>query len=175
MNPSIELACLLLAAPPPVAAAPETVAVPDSVQIANVLASYSLGEADLLRRAMGKKIEEEMARQRVRFLQGAKDNELDVVAAGAMFDILEKFAAYGFNRSHSAAYGLIAYQTASAASGSEAADDSRELATAVNDTRRRADTRRPVRTASGRRGSSPTRWTSTGSSSQSSTERPGAG
>ena len=82
------------------------------MQTANVLANYSLGEADLLRRAMGKKIAEEMAKQRVRFLAGAKENELDLDKAGRTFDILEEFAAYGFNRSHSAAYGLIAYQTA---------------------------------------------------------------
>ena len=82
------------------------------MQVANILANYSLGEADLLRRAMGKKIAEEMEKQRVRFMEGAKENDLDMTKAGEMFDILEKFAAYGFNRSHSAAYGLIAYQTA---------------------------------------------------------------
>ncbi|MBK04231.1 MAG: DNA polymerase III subunit alpha [Deltaproteobacteria bacterium] len=81
------------------------------MQIANVLASYSLGEADLLRRAMGKKIAEEMQRQRTRFLDGAEKNGHDAVKAADLFDKVEKFAAYGFNRSHSAAYGLIAYQT----------------------------------------------------------------
>ncbi len=82
------------------------------MQIANVLANYSLGEADLLRRAMGKKKPEEMAAQRVRFFEGVKANNLDMKKATDIFNILEKFAEYGFNRSHSAAYGLIAYQTA---------------------------------------------------------------
>ncbi len=82
------------------------------MQIANVIANYSLGEADLLRRAMAKKKAEEMAKQRERFLKGAKENGFDVQKAAELFDILAKFAEYGFNRSHSAAYGLIAYQTA---------------------------------------------------------------
>ena len=80
--------------------------------IAQVLANYSLGGADLLRRAMGKKKAEEMAREREKFLAGAKANHLDEKKAGAVFDLMEKFAAYGFNKSHSAAYALVAYHTA---------------------------------------------------------------
>lgn len=82
------------------------------MQIAQVLASYSLGEADLLRRAMGKKKAEEMDQQKARFLQGAQDNQHDPKKAEAIFDLLAQFAAYGFNKSHSAAYGYISYQTA---------------------------------------------------------------
>ncbi|MCB9830829.1 MAG: DNA polymerase III subunit alpha, partial [Planctomycetes bacterium] len=82
------------------------------MQIAQVLASYSLGEADLLRRAMGKKKPEEMAKQKVRFMQGAKDNGYDPKKAEEIFDLLAMFAAYGFNKSHSAAYGYVSYQTA---------------------------------------------------------------
>jgi DNA polymerase-3 subunit alpha len=81
------------------------------MQIANVVANYSLGEADKLRRAMGKKKLDEMARQRIRFLDGAKENGFDTGKAEELFDTLEQFAKYGFNKSHSAAYGLIAYQT----------------------------------------------------------------
>ncbi len=80
--------------------------------IAQVLANYSLGAADLLRRAMGKKKPEEMAKQKQKFLAGAHDNKLNPKKAEAVFDLMEKFAAYGFNKSHSAAYALIAYQTA---------------------------------------------------------------
>ncbi len=82
------------------------------MQIANVLASYSLGEADLLRRAMGKKDPEEMARQRDRFMSGAEKLGHPKQIAGEIFDQMEKFAGYGFNKSHSAAYALLAYQTA---------------------------------------------------------------
>jgi len=83
------------------------------MQIAQVLAGYSLGGADMLRRAMGKKKAEEMAKQRAIFTQGAKDTKnLSQEEAGAIFDLMEKFAEYGFNKSHSAAYALIAYQTA---------------------------------------------------------------
>jgi DNA polymerase III subunit alpha len=82
------------------------------MQIANVLASYSLGEADLLRRAMGKKNAEEMARQRERFMSGAAELGHPKGIAGEIFDQMEKFAGYGFNKSHSAAYALLAYQTA---------------------------------------------------------------
>ncbi|HKD60800.1 MAG TPA: DNA polymerase III subunit alpha [Terracidiphilus sp.] len=82
------------------------------MQIANVLASYSLGEADLLRRAMGKKNPEEMAKQRDRFMSGADANGIKKDVAGEIFDQMEKFAGYGFNKSHSAAYALLAYQTA---------------------------------------------------------------
>ena len=82
------------------------------MQIANVLASYSLGEADLLRRAMGKKKPEEMAKQRDRFMSGAEALGHPKGTAGEVFDQMEKFAGYGFNKSHSAAYGLVSYQTA---------------------------------------------------------------
>jgi DNA polymerase-3 subunit alpha len=82
------------------------------MQIANRLASYSLGEADLLRRAMGKKDPKEMAKQRDRFMEGAAGLGLPKEPAGEIFDQMEKFAGYGFNKSHSAAYALLAYQTA---------------------------------------------------------------
>ncbi|MGE0048099.1 MAG: DNA polymerase III subunit alpha [Acidithiobacillus sp.] len=82
------------------------------MQCAQVLANYSLGGADLLRRAMGKKKPEEMAKQREIFLAGAAKNGIDVHQATAIFDLMEKFAEYGFNKSHSAAYALVSYQTA---------------------------------------------------------------
>jgi DNA polymerase-3 subunit alpha len=82
------------------------------MQIANVVASYSLGEADLLRRAMGKKNPAEMAKQRDRFMSGATALGFKRDTAGELFDQMEKFAGYGFNKSHSAAYALLAYQTA---------------------------------------------------------------
>ncbi len=82
------------------------------MQSAQVLAGYSLGGADLLRRAMGKKKPEEMAKQRSIFLEGAHKNGLHPDQAGAIFDLMEKFAEYGFNKSHSAAYALVSYQTA---------------------------------------------------------------
>lgn len=82
------------------------------MQIAQELGGYSLGGADLLRRAMGKKKPEEMAKQRVLFLEGAKNNNIDQDLASNIFDLMEKFAGYGFNKSHSAAYALLAYQTA---------------------------------------------------------------
>jgi DNA polymerase-3 subunit alpha len=82
------------------------------MQISNILASYSLGEADLLRRAMGKKKPEEMAKQRERFMEGAAAAGHPKNTAGDIFDQMEKFAGYGFNKSHSAAYALLAYQTA---------------------------------------------------------------
>jgi DNA polymerase-3 subunit alpha len=82
------------------------------MQIASALANYSLGEADILRRAMGKKIPEVMASQRDRFLSGAAANGIDTAKAAHIFDLMEKFAGYGFNKSHSAAYALIAFQTA---------------------------------------------------------------
>lgn len=81
-------------------------------KIAAVLANYSLGEADLLRRAMGKKDAAEMSRQKVRFLEGAKANNHDLVKAEELFDMMAKFAEYGFNKSHTAAYGYVCYQTA---------------------------------------------------------------
>jgi len=82
------------------------------MQIAQVLAGYTLGEADLLRRAMGKKKPEEMAKQRAVFVAGARTRGVEETAASHIFDLMEKFAGYGFNKSHSAAYALIAYQTA---------------------------------------------------------------
>ncbi|MFK5985412.1 MAG: DNA polymerase III subunit alpha [Pseudomonadota bacterium] len=81
------------------------------MQISQVLAGYSLGGADLLRRAMGKKKPEVMAQQRSIFEQGAVDNNVDKDVATHIFDQMEKFAAYGFNKSHSAAYALVSYQT----------------------------------------------------------------
>ncbi|MES2663797.1 MAG: DNA polymerase III subunit alpha [Pseudomonadota bacterium] len=82
------------------------------MQIAQVLAGYTLGEADMLRRAMGKKKPEEMAKQRSVFLKGAKAQGIEESQAAYIFDLMEKFAGYGFNKSHSAAYALISYQTA---------------------------------------------------------------
>jgi DNA polymerase-3 subunit alpha len=82
------------------------------MQIAQVLAGYSLGGADLLRRAMGKKKPEEMAKQRAIFQEGAQKRGVDATVAAGIFDLMEKFAGYGFNKSHSAAYALISYQTA---------------------------------------------------------------
>jgi DNA polymerase-3 subunit alpha len=82
------------------------------MQCAQVMAGYSLGEADLLRRAMGKKDAKEMAKQKSRFVGGSVANGILEQKASDIFDLLEKFAAYGFNKSHSAAYGYISYQTA---------------------------------------------------------------
>ena len=82
------------------------------MQIAQVLAGYTLGGADILRRAMGKKKPEEMAKQRTIFIQGAKTRGVDENIADLIFDLMEKFAGYGFNKSHSAAYALVSYQTA---------------------------------------------------------------
>ncbi len=82
------------------------------MKIANVLASYSLGDADILRRAMGKKIPEVMEKERKKFMAGAAANQVPVDKAEHIFDLMAKFAGYGFNKSHSAAYALIAYQTA---------------------------------------------------------------
>ncbi|MFK8251566.1 DNA polymerase III subunit alpha [Ancylobacter terrae] len=82
------------------------------MQIAQTLSGYSLGEADLLRRAMGKKIRAEMDQQRERFVSGATERGVEKAQASAIFDLLAKFADYGFNKSHAAAYALVAYQTA---------------------------------------------------------------
>ncbi len=82
------------------------------MQIAQILAGYSLGEADLLRRAMGKKKKEEMEQQRARFVSGAEAKGVPAAQAGSIFDLVDKFAGYGFNKSHAAAYALISYQTA---------------------------------------------------------------
>ncbi len=82
------------------------------MQIAQILSGYSLGEADLLRRAMGKKIKSEMDLQKERFMEGAVKNDIDRGRAGFIFELVEKFAGYGFNKSHAAAYAFVAYQTA---------------------------------------------------------------
>jgi DNA polymerase-3 subunit alpha len=83
------------------------------MQTAQIIAGYSLGGADLLRRAMGKKDKEKMAKERIKFVSGAKEkNNINEKEANEIFDIMEKFAEYGFNRSHSAAYSVVAYQTA---------------------------------------------------------------
>ena len=82
------------------------------MEIARVLAGYTLGAADLLRRAMGKKKPEEMANQRASFVEGAIKNNIDKSIANEIFNLMEKFAGYGFNKSHSVGYALIAYQTA---------------------------------------------------------------
>ncbi|HEX7885200.1 MAG TPA: DNA polymerase III subunit alpha [Phenylobacterium sp.] len=82
------------------------------MQIAQILAGYSLGEADLLRRAMGKKKKEEMEQQRARFVSGAEAKGVPSAQSGAIFDLVDKFAGYGFNKSHAAAYAVVSYQTA---------------------------------------------------------------
>ena len=82
------------------------------MQAAQVLAGYSLGEADLLRRAMGKKIKSEMDAQRARFVEGCAANDISATKASELFDLIDKFAGYGFNKSHAAAYALVAYHTA---------------------------------------------------------------
>ncbi len=82
------------------------------LQIAQVLAGYSLGEADLLRRAMGKKIQSEMDAQKARFVSGSVANGVEQAQAEQIFGLVNKFAGYGFNKAHSAAYGVVAYQTA---------------------------------------------------------------
>ncbi|SDE60870.1 DNA polymerase-3 subunit alpha [Paracoccus isoporae] len=82
------------------------------MQIAQVMAGYSLGGADLLRRAMGKKIADEMKKERPKFIAGSVENGVDEKKAGEVFDLLEKFANYGFNKSHAAAYAVVSYQTA---------------------------------------------------------------
>ncbi|MDU2928650.1 DNA polymerase III subunit alpha, partial [Bradyrhizobium sp.] len=82
------------------------------MQVAQQMSGYSLGEADLLRRAMGKKIRAEMDKQRVRFVEGAVKNGVSKDQADTIFDLLAKFADYGFNKSHAAAYALVSYHTA---------------------------------------------------------------
>jgi DNA polymerase III subunit alpha len=82
------------------------------MQAAQILAGYSLGEADLLRRAMGKKIQAEMDAQRERFVSGCARHEITPSRANELFDLIDKFAGYGFNKSHAAAYAVLAYQTA---------------------------------------------------------------
>lgn len=82
------------------------------MKLAFVIADFSMGEADILRRAMGKKLPEEMAKLKKRFIEGAKKKGISALRAGKIFELMEHFAGYGFNKSHSAAYALIAYQTA---------------------------------------------------------------
>ena len=83
------------------------------MQMAQVLSGYTLGGADLLRRAMGKKIQSEMDEQRALFVSGAKEHsDVDAPKANEIFDLINAFAGYGFNKSHAAAYALVAYQTA---------------------------------------------------------------
>lgn len=82
------------------------------MQIAQILSGYSLGEADMLRRAMGKKLQSEMDLQRKRFVEGADKKGIDKSLSGQIFDLVNKFAGYGFNKSHAAAYSVISYQTA---------------------------------------------------------------
>ncbi len=82
------------------------------MQISNRLAGFSLSQADMLRRAMGKKDAEEMAKQKIKFMEGAAENKHPKTIAGNIFDLMAKFAEYGFNKSHSAAYALLAYHTA---------------------------------------------------------------
>jgi DNA polymerase-3 subunit alpha len=116
------------------------------MQIAQVLSGYSLGEADLLRRAMGKKKPEEMALQKVRFLDGARGNGVSEELGAHIFELVNEFAGYGFNKSHAAAYAVIAYQTAYlkanypvefiAASMSLDLSNTDKLATFVQDARR---------------------------------------
>ena len=82
------------------------------MESAQKLAGYSLGQADILRRAMGKKIDSEMQAQREVFVKGSKNNNINENIAFKIFDIIARFAGYGFNKSHAAAYAIIAYQTA---------------------------------------------------------------
>src|SRR5882757_331674 len=104
------------------------------MQIAQVIGGYSLGSADLLRRAMGKKKPEEMAKQRSIFVAGAQANQVRENLAAEMFDLMEKFAGYGFNKSHAAAYALVAYQTAYFKAHHPAAFAAANLSTVMDDT-----------------------------------------
>jgi DNA polymerase-3 subunit alpha len=104
------------------------------MQIAQVIGGYTLGGADLLRRAMGKKMPEEMAKQRDIFVAGAEKNGLAKGKASQLFDLMEKFAGYGFNRSHAAAYALLAYQTAYMKAHHGAAFMAANLALVMDDT-----------------------------------------
>ena len=104
------------------------------MQIAQVLGGYTLGSADLLRRAMGKKKPEEMAQQRAIFIEGAGRGGLAEGKANAIFDLMEKFAGYGFNKSHAAAYALVAYQTAYLKAHHRAAFMAANLSTVLDDT-----------------------------------------
>ncbi|MGE0357486.1 MAG: DNA polymerase III subunit alpha [Burkholderiales bacterium] len=102
--------------------------------IAQVIGGYTLGSADLLRRAMGKKKAEEMAEQREIFVRGATERGLEAGKASVLFDQMEKFAGYGFNKSHSAAYALVAYQTAFLKAHHPAAFCAANLSAVMNDT-----------------------------------------
>ena len=82
------------------------------MQVAQILAGFTLGDADILRRAMGKKDQKEMAQKREDFVRGAERNGIDKFRANTIFDLLAKFADYGFNKSHAAAYAIVSYQTA---------------------------------------------------------------
>jgi len=104
------------------------------MQAAQIIGAYSLGGADLLRRAMGKKKPEEMAKHRVIFNEGAAKNGLDAKQATKLFDDMEKFAGYGFNKSHSAAYALLAYQTAYFKRHHTAAFMAANMSAVMNDT-----------------------------------------
>jgi len=104
------------------------------MQIAQVIGGYSLGGADLLRRAMGKKLPEEMAKHRTTFVEGAKQNGVTPARATQLFDLMEKFAGYGFNKSHAAAYALVAYQTAYMKARHPAAFMAANLSAVMDDT-----------------------------------------
>ncbi|MBC6414621.1 MAG: DNA polymerase III subunit alpha [Chromatiales bacterium] len=104
------------------------------MQIAQVLCSYTLGSADILRRAMGKKIASEMANQRENFIAGAMKNGVDNDTATTLFDLIEHFAGYGFNKAHSVAYALIAYQTAWLKSNHSGAFMAAVLTSEISDT-----------------------------------------
>jgi len=104
------------------------------MQIAQVIGGYSLGAADLLRRAMGKKKAEEMAQQRDIFVAGAQQNGVAKGTASELYDLMEKFAGYGFNKSHAAAYALVAYQTAYAKAHHAAAFMAANLSAVMDDT-----------------------------------------
>ena len=104
------------------------------MQMAQLIGGYSLGAADLLRRAMGKKLPEEMAQHRSIFVKGAAGNKVGERKAHELFDLMEKFARYGFNRSHAAAYALVAYQTAYFKANHPAAFLAANLSAIMNDT-----------------------------------------
>jgi len=104
------------------------------MQMAQIIGGYSLGGADLLRRAMGKKKPEEMAQHRDLFRDGAAQNGLSAAKAGEIFDLMEKFAGYGFNKSHAAAYALVAYQTAYMKAHHAAAFMAANLSAVMDDT-----------------------------------------
>jgi DNA polymerase-3 subunit alpha len=104
------------------------------MQIAQIIGGYTLGSADLLRRAMGKKLPEEMAQHRSSFVSGAAKNGISERRANELFDLMEKFAGYGFNRSHAAAYALVAYQTAYMKAHHAAAFIAANMSAVMNDT-----------------------------------------